>query len=367
MNRRRRCRSQHGFTLLLVFALAAAAACLLYLEMPRLAFESQRGKEELLIDRGEQFIRAIKVFRTEVRKQPATLDELESFNNRRFLRRRYRDPMTGTDEWRLIHSDPNGLLVDSLGQNSLDKNKQSSDPGVLGARIQGVGDSATASGPDAQGTNNPGLVRRASDRVIPGGPGAPSQPDPADPQQQQSQPPVPGVPINNGLPVQPGQQPGQPGQQPGQPGQTGQPGTPGSAFGGSSAFGSSNPAPPPLPGQPQSPFQNQVPGGSQPGQPNNQAINLIQQSLMAPRPVGSPGGIGGNGSSPGGGTVFGAGIAGVASKKDADAIKIYKDQTNYKVWEFVFDPRAEAQKQQQQMRAQQQSLNPNAPKPPGQN
>jgi hypothetical protein len=36
--------------------------------------------------------------------------------------------------------------------------------------------------------------------------------------------------------------------------------------------------------------------------------------------------------------VIGGGIAGVASKFDAEGIMVYGDHTNYKEWEFVFDP-----------------------------
>ncbi len=34
-------------------------------------------------------------------------------NNRRFLRHRYMDPITGKDDWRLIHIQ-NGVLTDSV-------------------------------------------------------------------------------------------------------------------------------------------------------------------------------------------------------------------------------------------------------------
>jgi hypothetical protein len=39
----RRHRSESGFALLLVFAMAAAAVVLIYLELPRVAFENMRN------------------------------------------------------------------------------------------------------------------------------------------------------------------------------------------------------------------------------------------------------------------------------------------------------------------------------------
>src|ERR1039458_3792344 len=46
--------NQRGFALLLVFLMAALVAITLYMELPRVAMESQRDKEQTLIDRGAQ-------------------------------------------------------------------------------------------------------------------------------------------------------------------------------------------------------------------------------------------------------------------------------------------------------------------------
>src|SRR5579871_5887696 len=115
MNRRSG-RGESGYALLLVFLMAACIAISLYMEMPRVAFESQRTKEQLLIDRGEQYKRAIQLFYRKNKRFPATMEELEKFQEIRFLRQRYKDPMTGKDEWRLIHVGPGGQLTDSLVQ-----------------------------------------------------------------------------------------------------------------------------------------------------------------------------------------------------------------------------------------------------------
>ena len=109
------CSTEQGFALLLIFVLAASVAIMLYLQMPRVAFESERDKEQLLITRGEQYKRAIQLFYAENRRFPARIEDLENTNNHRYLRHRYIDPYTGKDEWRLIHT--NGMfLTDSLVQ-----------------------------------------------------------------------------------------------------------------------------------------------------------------------------------------------------------------------------------------------------------
>ncbi|HZO56521.1 MAG TPA: hypothetical protein VFB63_27680, partial [Bryobacteraceae bacterium] len=112
MRRRAQRRSERGFAMLLVFAMAAAVVVTLYLEAPRLAQQALRSKEQLLIDRGEQYQRAIQVFARTLKKYPQSIDELEKFQDKRYLRRRYKDPFTGEEEWRLIHYN-NGVFPDS--------------------------------------------------------------------------------------------------------------------------------------------------------------------------------------------------------------------------------------------------------------
>ena len=62
MRNRRPHRKDSGFALLLIFLMAAVIAITLYVEIPRIAFETQRQKEQLLVARGEQYKRAIQLF-----------------------------------------------------------------------------------------------------------------------------------------------------------------------------------------------------------------------------------------------------------------------------------------------------------------
>src|SRR5271156_6014020 len=107
--------AESGFALLLVFVMAAAIAITLYVEVPRIAFESQRTREQMAIDRALQYKRAIQLFYRKYQTYPQTLDDLETTRNLRFLRRRYLDPLTGK-EYRLLHVGPAGQLTDSLVQ-----------------------------------------------------------------------------------------------------------------------------------------------------------------------------------------------------------------------------------------------------------
>src|SRR2546421_1141498 len=95
-------RSQSGYILLMlmlgVTLLAIAAAAI----APTLAFQIRRDREEELIHRGVQYSRAVRRYFKKFGRYPVRLEDLESTNNLRFLRRRYKDPITGQD-FKLLH------------------------------------------------------------------------------------------------------------------------------------------------------------------------------------------------------------------------------------------------------------------------
>src|SRR6202140_2730127 len=120
---------ESGFALLLVFVLAAAIAISLYMELPRVAFESQRAREQMAIDRGMQYAHAIQLFQRKYGAFPQNLDDLETKRNIRFLRHRYLDPLTGK-EFRLLHMGPAGFLTDSLVQPAASLTQSAQGPGA---------------------------------------------------------------------------------------------------------------------------------------------------------------------------------------------------------------------------------------------
>ena len=276
-------RDESGFALLLVFLLAAAIAISLYMEMPRVAFESQRAREQLSIDRGMQYERAIQLFYRKYRLYPQTLDDLETTRNIRFLRQRYMDPLTGK-EYRLLHVGPAGQLTDSLikpanplqggqGQGQGQSASSNSASNTTSASAQ----APTALGPDGQPIQPVDplnmAARRPSDRITP-----PSAEQPVESDQSQEQPlqnPYPSLAAQQ----QPDQgQPGQLSNQVPNPAQPGQPVLPGQQF---------------IPGQPQFPGQPGQPFPGQPGQPQdpsqaNQFPNQPQYPGQQPVYPGQP-------------------------------------------------------------------------------
>ena len=86
-------------TLLLVVALLIVAMGAI---VPSIAFQIRRDREEELIHRGVQYSRAIRAYFKKFGRYPTRLEDLESANNLRFLRKRYKDPINGQD-FKLLH------------------------------------------------------------------------------------------------------------------------------------------------------------------------------------------------------------------------------------------------------------------------
>jgi hypothetical protein len=324
---------RQGFALLMVFVMAAVIAIFLYNQLPRVAFEAQRSKEDTLIYRGEEYKRAIQLYVRKIGQYPQSIEQLEGTNGIRFLRKRYVDPMTGKDEWRLVHVGPGGVLTDSVktvaGQGEEKKpewnNTFISEGPAMGAvnqqgQAQGVNLALRQRPSDRQGapgTGQPlpwqgGQQPDAGGEMQAGGPQAYNPPGqvPEPPQEQeeaQAQTPDQPAPFPTGQPQPfPGAQP-----QPVQPGIPGQ----------GQAAGAANIAPylPPgvqqpgtIPGNQPQPFQPyQPPQQTQPqpfqpyqppqmAQPGQQPFQPYQPPQMAqpgqqpfqpyqPVPIGQPG------------------------------------------------------------------------------
>ena len=318
---------EEGFVLLLIFAMAAAVALMLYMELPRVSFEAQRNREQLLIERGEQYKRAIQLYFRKFKTYPASIEQLENTNNVRFLRRRYADPLTGKNEWRLIHIGPGGVFTDSITRKPKkdQKKEQAITSQLMEAPAIGSApaDAQRASGAPPRRASEGGQPQPGGDFAAGAGgfvgqPGTEQAVNPSgDPNQPTAgQPPGTGLASVPGIPQSP---------VPAFPGVPGNPFNPGAQQPGATPDG-----------QPQQP--NPVPFGPPGADPNmaggNQAADMIRNLLTRPRPM--PGS-----ATPGagaGGTQIGVGsIAGVASKVEKQSIKIYNDRDQYNEWEFIYD------------------------------
>ena len=116
-----------GYALLVVMMLATLLLISLSVALPKVYTAGQREREEELIFRGNEYARAIVLFRRQFRRYPASVKELLQTNGIRFLRREYPDPMSRNGKWRFIHADANGRILDSRTYG-----RSASTPGLQG-------------------------------------------------------------------------------------------------------------------------------------------------------------------------------------------------------------------------------------------
>jgi type II secretory pathway pseudopilin PulG len=90
-------RNERGYILLtlMLFVALLAIASMAWIE--KVDFQIKRDREEELIHRGVQYSRAIRRYVKKFGHYPARIEELESTNNIHYLRKRYKDPITGKD------------------------------------------------------------------------------------------------------------------------------------------------------------------------------------------------------------------------------------------------------------------------------
>lgn len=318
----RRCerRNECGSALLIVFVFAAIIAISLYRELPVSVFEAKRQKEQLLVDRGHEYIRAIQLFYRRNHGQfPATLEQLENTNNIRYLRRKYKDPFTGKDDWRLLHAGPGGLLMDSkVNPQGLGLNGVPGQPGgatqLTNAQLASFAQSASNSVSNTDTSSGDGVVVQPvvqrGPAVAANGEGAGSGQPPTTAQLDQNpdQSIVPSAgavaATTNGVPA------------------TGPGGTPATGPGGAALTGTAG-----------APANAQAPGVMQTmapilGNPTNQGAQGFGGAAATTFNSGSSfGRVSGGGA-----------LAGVASIAKGRSIKLVDDQSDYSLWEFHYDP-----------------------------
>jgi len=86
--------------ILLIMALMIIAATF---EAPRMVQQMKRDREEEMIHRGTEYARAIKKFYKKFGRYPANLEQLDNTNQIRFLRKRYKDPLTKDGKWKALN------------------------------------------------------------------------------------------------------------------------------------------------------------------------------------------------------------------------------------------------------------------------
>jgi len=174
--------AERGFILLVLMLFVALLTIAAVAIAPSIVFEVRRDHEEELIHRGVQYSRAVQHYYKKFKRYPTRIEDLESTNNMRFLRKRYKDPITGQD-FKILHLNdiPSALgpgiggggLTPGAGAtgNQFGQTANGFGAGNFGA-AQPSGSSAAATAQPATDSSNPGGVAADSngppDQATPG-------------------------------------------------------------------------------------------------------------------------------------------------------------------------------------------------------
>jgi type II secretory pathway pseudopilin PulG len=185
MNRRfHKCRRDQGYVLLVLLLSATLLSIGLLAMIQSVDFQIKRDREQELIHRGSEYSRAVRKYVKAYGRYPTSMEQLENSNNMRFLRKRFKDPITGKD-FEVLHY---GDLVTFNAITSVPKpNTASLKPGALAkntAIAPPEGAEANAAGvTEGAPTENPGTQGAANGQSDPAQPdqtaAAPGEADPA--------------------------------------------------------------------------------------------------------------------------------------------------------------------------------------------
>jgi type II secretory pathway pseudopilin PulG len=155
---------EQGFLLVGVIVMAALVLIALSVAAPIVAKDLRREKELEAKHRGEQYVRAIRLYYQKYNSYPASVKALENTNNVRYLRQHYLDPMTGKDDWKLIGLGQAKTTVKGFFGKPLD--------GIGGAGLGSVGGMQSGGQANTGGTTG-GTAGGAGGTTTPGATGSP--------------------------------------------------------------------------------------------------------------------------------------------------------------------------------------------------
>jgi type II secretory pathway pseudopilin PulG len=127
--------SEEGYVLLAVMFLLVLLTISLAIALPKMSKEIQRDRELETMQRGKQYIRAIRLYYKKFGAYPPNVDALvKPTNNIRFLRKKYVDPTTGKEDWKPIR----------YGQNKCPTAMGFFGQPLAGSTIAGTGSSSSS-------------------------------------------------------------------------------------------------------------------------------------------------------------------------------------------------------------------------------
>ena len=361
-------RRDEGFALAALICIISAAAVLTAVMVPLRVMQTRRETEQELIFRGQEYIRAIQKYQRKYGVYPSSIDDLVSRDGYRFIRRQYKDPVTGED-FRLINVNADGSLTGSLTLLSLPMStQQNAAPGTMPAAN---GTSPLSGGGGGGGNNTQGNTARNGVQNSANTSGVGTISGAGGGLGMSSNSGISGISnptSGGGTNTNNNSRAGVGGGGVGSGAGTG-----GGAFGGGGATGGGAPGTLAAGAGAFGPMTNPLNGGGNTQAQGNNAnrpggatgtgggtLAAGAPSALANNAGFASGGGGGLGGGGGAAAQISPGVAGVASESTKTAVMIYNEKEKYNEWEFI-SPLIQNQNQQganNQQGGQQQGTNP---------
>jgi type II secretory pathway pseudopilin PulG len=134
-----------GYVLLAILLMMALMIIAATVEAPRVVQQMKRDREQEMIHRGTEYARAIKKFYKKFGRYPTNLDDLDK-GQIRFLRKRYKDPLTKDGKWTLLHYGDIQVLTNP--------NAPGTPATALGSPGAAPGGAAFSNGPGSDGSGS---------------------------------------------------------------------------------------------------------------------------------------------------------------------------------------------------------------------
>jgi len=299
--------SQRGYAYLMALFMVTTLIIASQVAVRNYLTEGRREREDQLIWRGQQYVRAIRLYYRKTGHYPSNLDDLKKgMPELHFLRyAAYKDPMKKDDgAWRFIYVNAAGQIIGSTRYATLQqmaimdmnggkipgvkKEGDSDQPGVPASSLADQSNNLNSSNPPGSDNNSNSSSTSNSSPQNP--PASTTPPVGASPDNSQNAGVGANAPNSSPSPNTP------------QPGQN----TPGASPSPTNAIG--------------------TPAGG-PGGINTNMNNQSMAALAALKPTG-----------PVDGPVLGGFLTGVASSVDKPSIRIYNGGKKYLNWEFIWNP-----------------------------
>jgi type II secretory pathway pseudopilin PulG len=101
---------EDGYTLVIVVLTVAIMSIMMTVAVQTVEFQMRREREAELIFRGEQYVEAIRLFKSKYGRHPMRLQEIWEADPR-VIRKKFKDPITDSEDWGLIFVGQEGRRI----------------------------------------------------------------------------------------------------------------------------------------------------------------------------------------------------------------------------------------------------------------